>query len=341
MQKSFAFQAIFLSIVLKYAVETKTQRKKFRMKAYVTAPNEQGHILETEVAEPIQDSNQTLIRVSHFSLNRGELGFAGNGDGGRQIGWDIAGVVEKPAPDGSGPEAGTRVVAFSRAQRGWAELVTIPAFDLAVIPSGVEPAQAVVLPVAALTALYALERGERLLGSKVLITGATGGVGNFAVTLAALMGAVVIAQVRREDQVDEVLALGAHQVVVDSDGTEVTKYGPYRLVVDGLGNQLTSRAVHSLTPGGRAVLYGVTAGQELFLNAGFMLGTGRGRVEGFNLYRESEVESISKGLDRLLGLISSGTLKVKIEREGSWSDAPGIAQALLDREFGGKAAIRV
>lgn len=311
------------------------------MKAYVTDPKAPGHIVESEVASPVPESNQVLVKVSHFSLNRGEIGFAAAGEAGRRIGWDIAGVVEKSAPDGSGPAVGARVVGFSRAQRGWGEWVAVPVADLAVVPEGVDLATAATLPVAGLTALYTLERGERLLGSRVLITGATGGVGNFAVMLAKLMGGEVVAQVRKQDQVEALEKLGADAVVVDSEGSKIADIGPYRLVVDGLGNALTSKAIHSLTPDGRAILYGVTAGHELSLNAGFMLGSGRGRVEGFNLYRESEVESAARGLERLLKLLAQGRLSVQIEREVSWKEAPQAARELMERKFGGKAVVAV
>lgn len=311
------------------------------MKAYITNPKATGNIEAGELPAPSQESDQALIRVTHFSLNRGELNFAADGQAGRAIGWDVSGVVEKSAPNGTGPSEGTAVVAFSRAQEGWAELVAIPTRDLAAIPDGVDPAQAATLPVAALTALYALERGERHLGSKVLVTGSTGGVGNFVVNLAHLMGAQVVAQVRREEQAEAVKRLGATTVLVDSEGDEVSKAGPYRLVVDGLGNQLTSKAIHALEPDGVAVLYGVTAGNELSLNPGFMLGTGSGRVEGFNLYRESDYESVARGLQRLLPLVRDGLLKTSVERVVSWEEAPQLAQDLLDRKFGGKAVVRV
>lgn len=311
------------------------------MRAFITDPEAPGSIRESEINDPTQESNQVLVRVSHFSLNRGEIGFAASGEKGRQIGWDIAGVVEKAAPDGSGPQVGERVVAFSRAQRGWAELVAIPVNDLATVPEGIDLSLAATLPVAGLTALYALERGERILGSRVLVTGATGGVGNFAVVLARLMGAEVVAQVRKTEQVEALVNLGADSLVVDTEGDKVAEAGPYRLVIDGLGNSLTSKAIHSLTPDGVAVLYGVTAGYQLSLNAGFMLGTGRGRVEGFNLYRESEVESVSKGLDRLLRLLAQSRLPIQVERKVSWSDTPATAQALMDRKFAGKAVVEV
>ena len=81
----------------------------------------------------------------------------------------------------------------------------MPPKDLAEIPEGVSDADAATLPVAGLTALYALERGEHLLASRVLITGASGGVGLFGVQLARLMGADIVAQVRRKDHTELML----------------------------------------------------------------------------------------------------------------------------------------
>lgn len=309
------------------------------MKAYLTDPNAPGGIRQDDVSSPTLESNQALIEVSHFSLNRGELNSALQGPAGRSIGWDVAGTVLQAPP--GGPQLGSRVVAFSRASRGWAEQVAVPLNDLAVVPETVPSATAASLPVAALTALYSLERGQRLLGSKVLITGATGGVGNFAVALARLMGAEVIAQVRRADQVKAVRLLGADTVIVDEQGDQLSASGPYRLIVDGLGSRLTSKVIHSLSPDGIAVIYGVSDRQTLEIQPGFLLGSGTGRIEGFNLYRQSEIESISRGLERLLGLIRSGKLQVAVDREVGWEDAPEVARDLLERKFSGKAVVRV
>ena len=81
----------------------------------------------------------------------------------------------------------------------------------------VDRAQAATFPVAGLTALHALAKGGSLLGRRVLITGATGGVGDFAVQLARLAGAHVTASVRRDDQAAAVRALGAHDVIVSDE----------------------------------------------------------------------------------------------------------------------------
>lgn len=68
---------------------------------------------------------------------------------------------------------------------------------------------------------------------------------------------------------------------------------------------------------------------------------GTGRIEGFNLFRQSEIESIARGLGRLLKLIASGQLKVAMDQEVSWAQAPQLARDLLDRKFSGKAMVGV
>ena len=99
----------------------------------------------------------------------------------------------------------------------WAERVVVPTHALAELPDKVTFSQAATFPVAGLTALYALAKGGPLLGRRVLVTGATGGVGDFAVQLARLAGAHVTASARRADQVAGLRQLGAHEVTVGDD----------------------------------------------------------------------------------------------------------------------------
>src|SRR5262249_11271306 len=153
-----------------------------------------------EAPEPSPDSDEALVRVKTISLNRGEVRRAATQAAGTMIGWDVVGVVEAAARNGSGPPKGTRVGGVSRRMRGRAERIEMPTTDLAEIPDDVPDADAATLPVAGLTALYALERCNRLLASRVLVTGATGGVGYFACQLARLMGAHVTALLRRRGQ---------------------------------------------------------------------------------------------------------------------------------------------
>lgn len=311
------------------------------MRAVLTDPGLPGAVFLGEACEPQPAPHEALVRVTAFSLNRGELNFAKDRLLGASIGWDVAGTVLQAAADGTGPAADARVVGFVKAATGWAERVAVPTRELAAIPDGVDDADAATLPVAGLTALFALERGERLLGSSVLITGATGGVGLFAVQLANLMGADVIAQARSDKHAALLREAGASDVLIDGTGENLLRHGPYRLIVDGVGGQLLSKAILTLRPDGIIVIYGITAGFEAVLPAGFMIGTGRGRIEGFNLYRESEVEAAASGLERLLAFLGRGRLRTYIQVQESWTEVGRIARSLMDRRFFGKAVLHL
>src|SRR3984885_4872408 len=139
--------------------------------------------------------SDVTVHVTAISLNRGEVNRAlSQSDAGARPGWDFAGIIEETAADGSGPKSGTRVVGMLPTG-AWAERIRAPSHAVAALPDAVTDAQAATLPVAGLTALHALRQGGLLLGRKVLVDGATGGVGHLAVQLAATAGAEVYGHV--------------------------------------------------------------------------------------------------------------------------------------------------
>src|SRR5512145_3026139 len=182
-------------------------------RAIVVDPQAPGRLVIQSVPEPAPDRGEAIVRVRAISLNRGEVRRSTMAPAGWRPGWDLAGTVERAAADGSGPKAGTRVVGFLP-EGAWAERVAVPTHALAELPAKVTLSQAATFPVAGLTALHALGKNGMILGKRVLITGATGGVGDFAVQLARLGGAHVTATVRRADQVAGLRQVGAHEVVV-------------------------------------------------------------------------------------------------------------------------------
>src|SRR5499425_2270890 len=184
--------------------------------AVVVDPDAPGRLVIQPVAEPVPDRGEAIVRVRAISLNRGEVRRSTMAAAGWRPGWDLAGIIERAAADGAGPEVGARVVGFLP-EGAWAQRVAVPKNALAVLPDKVTFSQAATFPVAGLTALLALGKSGPILGKRVLVTGATGGVGDFAVQLARLGGAHVTASVRRADQVPTVRALGAHDVIVGDE----------------------------------------------------------------------------------------------------------------------------
>lgn len=311
------------------------------MRAVLITPEAPGRLSLGRAARPTCDRNQTLVRVRALSFNRGELRRAQGAPAGARIGWDIAGVVEQQAADGSGPAAGTRVVGFLPASDGWAELAAVPSSYLAAIPADVTDERAAALPVAGLTALYCLERGSRLLGQRVLVTGASGGVGMFGCQLARLMGATVVAQIRRPEHEEIVRKAGADEVVIDESGEELVSRGPYRLILDGVGGPVLARTAPKLLTGGTAVVYGVTAHTSTDLSLGPLLASGSASVQGFNLYHEARSEPPSQGLARLLLLLRAGKLDPFISHTAPWDRVGEAAADFLARKHPGKVVLTV
>jgi hypothetical protein len=192
-------------------------------RAVVVDPDVPGRLVIRPVGEPSPDRGEAVVHVRALSLNRGEVRRSGMAPAGWRPGWDLAGVVERAAADGSGPRVDARVVGLLP-EGAWAERVAVPAHALAELPDKVTFSQAATFPVAGLTALHALARGGPLLGRRVLVTGATGGVGDFAVQLARLAGAHVTASARRADQTAALRQLGAHEVAVGDEIAATPKY---------------------------------------------------------------------------------------------------------------------
>jgi NADPH:quinone reductase-like Zn-dependent oxidoreductase len=308
-----------------------------RNRAVVVDPDAPGRLLVRAVADPSPERAEAVVRVRAISLNRGEVRRAGLADAGWRPGWDLAGVVETAAASGAGPRAGTRVVGVVL-EGAWAERVAVPANALAELPDKVSFSQAATFPVAGLTALHALAKGGLLLGRRVLVTGATGGVGDFAVQLARLAGAHVTASVRRDDQVATARELGAHDVVV---GDTIPATPKYDLIVDSVGGRTLGTALAALNRAATCVTLGVSAGAEVTFDARQFFVAGRTTLYGLYLFTELLSEPASVGLRRLAELVAAGQLSPHVSLERPWGEIAQVAQDLMARRFPGKAVLIV
>ncbi|MBW4612729.1 MAG: zinc-binding dehydrogenase [Desmonostoc vinosum HA7617-LM4] len=310
------------------------------IRAVVVDPNVSGRLALRDVKAPTPAANEAVIQVAAISLNRGEVRRSSIAEAGWRPGWDLAGVVETPAADGSGPSVGKRVVGLLRSG-AWGELVSVSTHSLAELPPSVSFAQAATLPVAGLTAYHVLLKGGSLLGRSVLITGASGGVGHFAIQLARLSGAKVVAHIRRAEYESFVKDAGAHSVVIGEDLSSANQYGPYHLIVESVGGNILGTALGLLAEDGTVVLFGTSAGNEVTFNAQSFYGTGGTSLYGLILFHELRKESAAVGLQRLLGLVAADQLHPPIEIETDWTQIAEIAQKLLDRSYLGKAVLHV
>jgi NADPH2:quinone reductase len=292
------------------------------------------------LADPARD--EVVVRVTAISLNRGETRRALTmAQSGWRPGWDFAGIVQEAAADGSGPKPGTRVVGLLPSG-AWAECVTCRSHAVAALPDGVSDAQAATLPVAGLTALHALRQGGLLLGRKVLVDGASGGVGHLACQLAAAAGAFAWGHIRREAHRAIVEEACAGRVVLGPSLDAARPYGPFHLIVDSVGGSALSAALAMLAPNGTCVTLGASEGSTATFESRAFFSTGGTRLYGLTLFHElMSVERAGVGLAVLAELIVAGKLKPRIEIEAPWTEIGAIARRLLDRDFAGKAVLHI
>src|SRR6478609_3082196 len=155
------------------------------MKALVPA---NGTVEFAEVPQPEPRPGEVLVKVDAFSVNRGETFLLEDPPPGWRPGKDVAGLVVQAAADGSGPAVGQRVVAHPPSA-GWAEYAAVRTDALAVLPERLDAPSAAALPLAGLTALRLLRSAGAVTGRRLLLTGASGGVGHYLAELAAAAGA--------------------------------------------------------------------------------------------------------------------------------------------------------
>ena len=319
---------------------TEVGQKMAEIRAVLVHPEAPARLALGATRTPSPDSSEALVRVAAISLNRGEVNRSQAAEAGFNPGWDLAGTVEKAAADGTGPAVGTRVVGLMRAG-AWAELVAVSTVALAELPETVSFTDAATLPVAGLTALYALEKGGNLLGRTVLVTGASGGAGDFALRLGRLCGGRVVALVRRAEHEGLAREAGAHEVAVGEGAKAAAGFGPYDLILDSVGGRVLGEALSMLATGGTCVAFGGSASYDVTFDVRDFYLTGGASVHGFILFHEILSRPASVGLARLASLVADGRLNPRVEVEASWTEIGEVARKLLARGFTGKAVLHV
>jgi NADPH:quinone reductase len=303
--------------------------------AVVNTPSGAAPVAVREVPEPEPAANEALVAVHAFSLNRGEMRLFQARPEGWRPGQDTAGVVLRQAADGSGPAAGTRVVCLTDWE-GWAERAAVPSHRMAILPDTVSFADAASLPVAGLTALRTLRQGAPLLGKRVLITGAAGGVGNLAVQLAARSGAQVTAVVGSAERAKVLDGLGATEIVTSIDAAE----GRFELILEAAGGASLTAAIERIEAKGVVVIYGNSSGEATPLDFRMFGDHQNARLQGFHYFTSEPEEKFGPDLALLVSLVADGSLKPRVV-EHDWHDIPAIGARLLGRGVAGKAIFHI
>jgi NADPH:quinone reductase-like Zn-dependent oxidoreductase len=297
------------------------------MRALVVDPSAPEAVRLADIAEPDAGSDEVLVEVRQAALNYGDLNDARSGrvPPGSVLGSDLAGVVLRSGP--TGPPPGTPVVALAKG--AFAEHVVVDLGSLAEVPPGVDLAQAAALPVAGVAALRALRASGALLGRRVLITGASGGVGRFAVRLASIAGAQVIASVGRPERGAGLRELGADEVVVGLDGID----RPVDVVLDNVGGAQLVAAWNLLAPGGTLQSIGWTSGEPAVFPPYSTIGPAKSLTSFIN------DGPAAAELADLVGLVASGALPVEVGWHGPLEHFADAAGALRGRQVNGKAVL--
>lgn len=301
------------------------------MRALVADGAAPGGIALREVPEPVPAAGEVLVEVRAFSLNRGELRMLGTAADGWRPGWDFAGVLRSDVEHG--PRAGARIVGI-RESGAWAERVAVPRAWIAELPADLPFAQAAALPTAGLTALRVLRLGPAILGRRVLVTGATGGVGRLAIQLAHLGGAEVTALVSGGSaRAAGLRELGASEVVSDVGRLR----GRFDLVLESVGGDTLGRLVTMVHPQGTLVMFGNSSNAPTTFNVRDVYLDALIRLQGFELFFGGE--PFGRDLEYLVRLVREGKLDPQLAGELPWERIPEALERLRHRDVAGKLVL--
>ncbi|WP_245582243.1 NAD(P)-dependent alcohol dehydrogenase [Nocardioides halotolerans] len=304
------------------------------------------------IARPEAAKGEVLIRVRAAGLDRGTwhlmtgkpylmrvagTGFRGPKD--RVPGRDLAGTVVTVGSGVTRLAVGDDVYGIGRG--AFAEYAIAREDKLARRPADLTYQQAAVVPLSAATALQALtDQGRVAAGQSVLVVGASGGVGSYAVQLAKALGAEVTA-VASTAKLDLVRSLGADHVIDYSRDDWADGAQRYDLVLDIAGNPGLSRLRRALNPKGTAVLVGgedggnLTGGMNRGLRALMLSPLVRQRLAWF-IAKER-----ASDLERISGFIEAGTLTPSLDRVYPLEEVPEAMRRLAAGQVRGKVAITV
>jgi NADPH:quinone reductase len=309
-----------------------TQTALRQMPAFVPSSRAAAGIELAQVPEPVAREDQALVEVEAYSINRGEIYLLEAPRAGWRPGQDIVGRVLEPAADGSGPSAGTRVVGHAW-DGGWAPRVAVATGSLAVLPDEVSAVMAATLPLAGLTAIRLLRAAGPLASRRVLITGASGGVGHAVVELAAAQGAYVTAVSGSAERGERLYALGAAEVIHRIEDAD----GPFDIALESVGGESLAVALTRMSQRGTLLWFGQASLRPSEID--FFAVPGRVAIRRFAYWPHDEPDRID--LTTLVELVAAGRLHPEIGLQADWRDTPDALIALRDRRIRGNAVLAV
>ena len=316
------------------------------MKAIVYDKYGSPDVLELrEAAKPAPNADEVLVKVLAVSVNpadwhsmRGKPLFSHATLGWLRpkhqiLGGDIAGQVEAVGTGVTRFKPGDEVYAnlLDHGYGGFAEYVSAPVDVIASKPANLSFEEAAAVPMAAVTALQGLgHHGDIRPGQQILINGASGGVGTFAVQIAKSYGAEVTG-VTSTRNIDLVRSLGADHVV-DYTTTDFTRGGRrYDRILDTIGNRSVPDLQRALAAGGKAAVTG-------FTSVGKLLGVS---LRGGKALAQVTAHVTTKDLELLSELIEAGKVRPQIDRRYPFAEIPAAIAYLEQGRARGKVVVGV
>lgn len=290
------------------------------MRALIVHHEHPSHLTFAEVPEPSPAPHEALVRIQAAAVNPGEVTHRlPAAAAGAVPGWEAAGVVLRAAVDGSGPVAGTPVVTVHEGG-AWAELRAVPTAALGVLPAGTDSTAASTLPVAAGSALRALRVLSATPGRRILVTGASGSVGRFAVQLGAATGAHMIAAVRRPETAADLEDLGAAEIVV---GPALSDVAPVDGVLETVGGEVLVTAFGRLAAGGRLLSVGRASGHATTFQPEQLMGDYGGHGRSITtFFLDDGTPGLDADLTWLGAQLAAGRLRTRVDWVVPAADAP-------------------
>jgi NADPH:quinone reductase-like Zn-dependent oxidoreductase len=307
------------------------------MRAFVASPEKGTLARQADVPEPEPTSDQVLVAVEAFSLNRPDYLYLAAPGSTFRPGIDAVGRILTPAADGSGPEAGSRVVVHSPSGGAAAERLAVSTAQLAVVPEGLDPATAAALPLGGLVARRLLGRLGELAGRRLVATGVGGGVGQFLVQLAVAGGAEITAVAARSEPWGHLPGLGAKVV---HDPAELPD-AAFDAVLESVGGRLGGDLASKLRTGGTFLWFGQAGGEPITLDFFRLFSGGRSMTLHHFVYSDGVEGGDGGELEALVALAAKGALRAEIGHRGGWGDTPSVLRRMGAGQLSGKAVLDV
>jgi NADPH:quinone reductase len=301
-----------------------------------------GPLTEREVPSPRAAEGEHLVTLTHAAVNPLDV-------------WTCQGnfaavtkLPHTPGAEGLGTNEDGVLGVISGAGVGiarqgtYAEAISVPAAAWVPIPTGADPAQAVSMSVAGVTAFQSVHSLAKTTSSDVvLVLGASGGVGSLAAQIARNLGATVLGQTSSASKSQAVEETGA-EVIVAADGDALTAALGDRkvsVVIDGLGGSFTGASIGAMVPFGRLVNYGTSAGVDVTLQMRNLYRNGVTVMGYTGLLLKPDERAAA--LAELFADLAAGKIRIAIDEILPLSGAGEAHRRILAKEVVGKLVLDV